>query len=396
MARIALCWELGRGAGHIVPLRALAEGLRHHGHDCRFLVRDAAQARRHLDPGGWPWEMAPALPRRLAARHARPLIHAQLLENSGFLDQAVIRESVAGWRRQFLAMKTELAVFDHSPGAQLAALSLNLPGVVTGSGFLIPPPGVPMPALRPIARQLPAGQRLALEQPLTGRMNRILADYRAPALASLSELYTRFTQALLTFPELDHYRGREAADYWGPTATPPGAEPTWPSGRGPKLFVYLRNFAALPALLSRLSRLDVRALAWLPDAGSAARPYCSDNIRLLDRPAGLDTVARESDLAIIHGGHGTVATCLLAGCPLLILPLHLEMQLMGANVERLGAGLTARHGDTHATLEKLHRLLNEDSFRRRAEGFASGHKDFDAGRLPERFAQLAGRLMLPH
>jgi UDP:flavonoid glycosyltransferase YjiC (YdhE family) len=47
--------------------------------------------------------------------------------------------------------------------------------------------------------------------------------------------------------------------------------------------------------------------------------------------------AAECDVAVLNGGHGVVAELLLAGKPMLAVPLVLERQITGDALRRLGA-----------------------------------------------------------
>ena len=68
-------------------------------------------------------------------------------------------------------------------------------------------------------------------------------------------------------------------------------------------------------------------------------------------------VARHACCAIIHGGIGTLADGILAGCPLLVEPYGVDQYLNAWQVPRLKIGAAADH--KQLTEESLVRLLTE-------------------------------------
>src|SRR5690606_1471762 len=229
-------------------------------------------------------------------------------------------------------------VAEHAPTALLAARGLELPPVAIGTGFTLPPAEGPWPGLRPWDTIAPA-QLAELEARLLAAANRVLDNLDAPLLATPAELYPAENRALLTLPELDPYPARRTADYWGLLAEPAGGmAPDWPAVPGPKIFAYLHPFATLPALLEALRNSSAASLVYLPERAADYARFAAPNLRIVDRPLDMARIGAECDLGISHGSHGTTAALLLAGKPLLILPLHLEMRLTGERVSQLGAG----------------------------------------------------------
>jgi UDP:flavonoid glycosyltransferase YjiC (YdhE family) len=71
----------------------------------------------------------------------------------------------------------------------------------------------------------------------------------------------------------------------------------------------------------------------------------------------MDAALADCDLAICHGGHGTVGSALLAGVPLLVLPFNVEQYHTGERVQSLGAGRSATLDDPGGIEEALAALL---------------------------------------
>jgi UDP:flavonoid glycosyltransferase YjiC (YdhE family) len=96
----------------------------------------------------------------------------------------------------------------------------------------------------------------------------------------------------------------------------------------------------------------------------------------------LDTslVAEQCDLAILNAGHGTTAAMLMAGKPVLQLPIHLEQTLNAAATVRLGAGLSAAINRPEEIAVKLMALLCSDIHTEAARRFAERCVGLDPGR----------------
>ena len=86
---------------------------------------------------------------------------------------------------------------------------------------------------------------------------------------------------------------------------------------------------------------------------------------------------------------------LLAGKPLLLLPLMLEQRLTADAVVRLGAGERAAPNDVASVREKLDALLGSDGHAAAARRFAENHADFDPAaqveKIVRRVEELLGR-----
>ena len=89
-------------------------------------------------------------------------------------------------------------------------------------------------------------------------------------------------------------------------------------------------------------------------------------MRMVDQPVDIAAAARECDVAILNGTHASTAAVLLAGKPILQLPLFLEQQLIAQNVERLGAGLTASIKQPEGIQAKLRQLPAHTCLRSRS------------------------------
>jgi UDP:flavonoid glycosyltransferase YjiC (YdhE family) len=157
---------------------------------------------------------------------------------------------------------------------------------------------------------------------------------------------------------------------------------------------YLKPFRALPALLARLKDLGCPSLIYLerPDARLEAQLACP-TLSFQHSPLDIQEVARQCDLAILNGGHGATAAMLLAGKPVLEIPLALEQFLTANAVIRLEAGLSAPDTSPDEILARLDSLLELDYFAAAARRFASRYAAFKPQdqilRIADRIEELA-------
>jgi UDP:flavonoid glycosyltransferase YjiC (YdhE family) len=391
MGRILMTWELGAGRGHLAPMLSLATRLRDAGQHVELAVRDLVDARPFLEQAGLRGHASP-----IPAPARNPAVLAsypQILKQLHFADPDALHARMRAWHALFDSVRPDLLVCDHSPTAMLAARARGLKVMVTGTGFFVPPDIAPLPDLRPWRATDPA--LLAADEAIVlTAMNTALAKFSSTALERLSQLFAVDTQTLFTFPELDNYANHRQADYWGPVPSGPGAVPEWPEGQGKRVFAYLRRFDTLPALLSSLRDSGQPTLIYMPQQPpDITAQFEGGNLHFSTVPLDMDTVTQQCDLAVLHAGHGVTAALLLAGKPMLLLPLHLEMLLTAQAVAGMRAGLVAPELKPAGMQQKLARLLQEPNFSAAARDFAERHADLDVKAIPSRFAALVEHVL---
>nr|WP_307732784.1 nucleotide disphospho-sugar-binding domain-containing protein [Massilia agri] len=106
-------------------------------------------------------------------------------------------------------------------------------------------------------------------------------------------------------------------------------------------------------------------------------------------PAALATC----ELVVCHAGEATTAQALLAGRPLLMLPVSAESYLMARRVAEIGAGINASGPQDWDGF--VRDLLQAPGYRDAAGAFARRHAGFDAARraeaLADRFEEMVRR-----
>jgi UDP:flavonoid glycosyltransferase YjiC (YdhE family) len=158
-----------------------------------------------------------------------------------------------------------------------------------------------------------------------------------------------------------------------------GIPPKWPAIPGKRIYAYLKPFSGLAHLLSLLRELEHSTLVCCDgiDVPTQQR-FASRNLRFENDRLDMEMVARECDLGVLNGNHGTTVALLMAAKPSFHVPITFEQALLGDAVRRTGAGLAASAIRPGEVRERLRRMLNDDGYARAAARFRQRHADFDA------------------
>jgi UDP:flavonoid glycosyltransferase YjiC (YdhE family) len=379
MSRILYVWELGDGYGHTNCFLPLALELRQRGHEIVFALRDLSYAQVLLGEYGFAYVQSPVWLPIAPGLPSPPLNYAEILHRFGYLDPSGLGAMVRAWRQLYAWVQPDLILADHAPTALLAACGTGIPRALLGNGFFSPPRVDPTPNFRPWLEV--SSQRLIDSDAIAlATMNRVLADLGVAPLKRLVDIF-QVEDFLCTFPELDHYSQRQDAHYWGPIFSQQGrAEPQWPDTLGKRIFVYLRpRHQDFQRVLLALRDLSCPVLIHAPTLSNRIiEQYQSDRLQFSSQPLNMARLQQTCDVGICHGGHGTTAALLLAGIPLLLLPLHLEEYLLSQRVVSLGAGLIAEPEGQEPDYPRLiDRLLNHSSFTEQSQAFAHHYASFE-------------------
>lgn len=393
MASILYAWEFGANLGHVGTFMPLARALRDEGHDVHWMVTQPAVVGDFLAGEGFAWLAAPTVAE--ATRQGPPLTYADILLRFGYADPRALSGLVGGWREAMRLTGARLVLADHAPTALLAARTLNIPVMLFSNGFTAPPRRSPLPNMRPWVA-VPEQTLGQLDRAALSSVNAVLARHGCAQMQHLADLFDVAEEALITFPELDHYADRGPARYWGslPSAGS-GNTAAWPAGKTPRLFAYLRPQSPHhEAVLAALLALGHSTIIYFPDMPSALKArFSASHLHILDHPADIGQMTREADLAVTYASLATTTAFLLAGTPLLMLPGHLEQFLVARRVEEMGAGRLVNPeqppGDLRAVLADL---IDNPSWRANARAFAAKYAAFDQqaviGNLVRRIAEM--------
>lgn len=388
MSHIHLCWELGGGLGHAGRLKMLALALLARGHRVTMSLRDLMHTHAVLADLEVSKLQAPVWLHKAQGLPPSASL-ADIAFHCGYLQPSALRGMVAGWRDLYALLQPDLVVGDYAPTALLAARSMGLRTASVSSGFSSPPPGRALPAFMPA----PAERLAASEARMLATANALLAEYGAQPFAHAADVFMGDLPLLCTWPELDPYEERGAAQWLGPSFVAQGGiAPHWPDARsaadagqspryhGRKVFAYLNaSHAAHGAVLKALVEEGCRVLAYVPGvAGGGRPPLVSDSVVYAAAPVSLPQALAQADLCVCHAGEATLAQALLAGVPVLMLPAHTEQFLSARRVAMSGAGYNAAlltpESDWRAVLRGL---LNDPAYRAAAQAFAARHSGFD-------------------
>ena len=381
MARVLCVWELGGNLGHLSRLLVLAERLRMHHHEVIFAVRDVNASAPLLRERGFRFVAAPDTLRRRQPHVRTPRNYSEILYGAGFCGSKHLLAAVSAWRSLLARLQPRALLLDYAVSALLAARGTGIPRLLLGSGFSVPPRQQPFPDFRPW-EPTPAAQLKAADQRVLDVVNDVYRELGLSPLERLYQLFEAEENFLCTFPELDHYREREAgARYCGPLSLRNGiASPTWPSARGPRIFVYLRpSLTNLGAVLRRLANSGASVLAYVPGLSEAViRRLENAAVHFARSPVDLVEARQSARLAVTYAGPGATTSLLLGGVPVLMLPQHLEQYLFARRVAELGAGvIVERVEPSHDYSTLALRMATDESLLRAARRFAQEHRDFD-------------------
>lgn len=315
-----------------------------------------------------------------------PRSYLHVLKNQGFADPEGLKGRFKAWLALYQMWWPDLIVSDHSPTAVFAAQHFrDAKLVMSGGGYTVPPDQHLFHAF-PIAPFVTRDALLAEE-------NRFLEQHINPLMQALDGTrYNRLCDAfradarwLCLFREIDHYPQREAANYLGTGYSTVGESPLWPNGQGSKVFAYLKHHQDLEELLTHIQQLGVPTLIkgdQLPD--SIEQNFSGPSVKFADEMQDMTEVVEHCDLGITNGNAGATAHFLLAGKPVLMMPMHIG-QLIGAKaVEHIGCGnavdyLQEQHFSYPDAIANLTATGNQ--YLRAAQAFAVANKDYQASQL---------------
>jgi len=374
MARVLFAWELGLGLGHVRRIFPIAREVRALGHEVSVALRDSA----FLDSAhgeGFEAFAAPIL-RPPANVNPSPLNHSDVLLNLGFDDVRAVHGALRGWRSLLELLVPQVVVADYAPTALVAAGLAGLPRVTVGSGFALPLPGDPVPALRPWLRPEPAVLQ-AIDDRLVARLRAATGGSASAIPARASALFDAELHLLCTFPELDPLGTRPGVEYLGA----PGSDDTaldvrWTGESFPRVLAYLKPGAPrVDSVVAALGALEAEVILAMPGiARERARELTAGRMRVFAEPVRLDALMKDASLCVSHAGPGFAARALAAGVPLALLPTQLEQFLIAQRIEKSGAGaLSSPEQPAPDFREWFTRLLASQPMREAARRHAAVH-----------------------
>jgi UDP:flavonoid glycosyltransferase YjiC (YdhE family) len=361
---ILFAWELGLGAGHLANIRRIAARLKPHASRIIAAVPDpaAASGLRGLCDAiiaapGWP----PA-----SKRHAPSSATLNdILSARGLADLGTLRHLLLSWDEILRRVRPDLVIADLAPAAALATRG-RVPLLIVGNGYTLPPSGM---------KRFPPLHRIAEprwnEDATLSAVNDALGGSDRPRLDHLPELFAGDARSVQTFALLDPYDMQRQEPLDGPLFD---CAPIARAEDAENIFVYISGSYPVPKALEA-------ALRPFANRVHICAPGSSDGeFRELSRAGATihrDLVRLQKELSssrlVIHtGGSGVAAEALSAGVPQLILSSHIEQDLTGEALQRVGLGRLIRaHEVTSLSADLIAMLLADVAMSARAH--ESGH-----------------------
>jgi MGT family glycosyltransferase len=169
------------------------------------------------------------------------------------------------------------------------------------------------------------------------------------------------------------------------------ADPAWvepfpaPSGGAPLVVVsfsslYQAQEPVLRAILTALGQLPVRGVVTTGPTIDPAEFAAPDNVAVV-RSASHGDLLKGAALFVTHAGHGSTLRPLMAGVPLLCLPMGRDQHDNAARVAHRGAGLTLpADAGPDQIAAAVRRLLDEPAFKAAAETLGAAIRADEAAR----------------
>lgn len=371
-------WELGGDYGHLSRLLPVARELVSRGHSVVFAVRDLMGAEVLLTPHGVRAFQAP-LWLGSVTNLPEPISYAEMLMRFGYLNAPALTGICRAWRNLVDVVAPDLLVLDHAPTALLATRGLGLPRMNFGDGFCIPPAMRPMPHFRWWQRENMT-RLVDSEQHALATANQVLLALNEPPMLCLADLMSCDANLFCTFAELDHYPERADQDCLGPIfSLGQGAQVVWPQDGTPKIFAYLKaGYRGLDNVLAALQSSSASVLAHVPGASrKTLQQFASPRMSFSTAPLDMTQISGSCDLAVCHGGSGTTAALLLAGKPLMLLPMQMEQVMTARRLAALGVAVALIPEATAQMPRLLKKMMADSGLTTAAGQFAARHVGYD-------------------
>ena len=159
-------------------------------------------------------------------------------------------------------------------------------------------------------------------------------------------------------------------------APPPayGLRPIWPEASGPRIFAYLQPDSTTLPLIETLGKLGYPTIVRVPGVRITRTAAAFRNLTLVSEAVDVPHISQECDLAVLSGGHGTLAAVLLAGKPVVVAPIQLEQLLLARCCEQSGLGIGVPAVDVRYFANAIAKLISDGSYLNRAQAFADRYR----------------------
>lgn len=371
-----LCtWEIGGELGHISRYSAIVKALESDGHHVVLALKDLSRAYPFFCTTNATLMQAPVwLPKVTMQRPIACLADTMLC--MGYLEADALDCLVQAWENLINSVKPDLVIFDYAPTAMLALRHTKIPKILIGTGFADPVPGRPIADWRPYSQD--DGLIGRQEQRVLQQVNTVLERRKQPALARLADLFEVDRVVISTFPELDLYPDRTNADYCtGPTAKLVEKPIHFNSADRPRILAYLKPaHPHIEQLVTALARSKANVFIACPKGPTQLfTPHISDRFQFTTDLADLQGAMNSVDLFVGHGNASSVKESIVAGNPVVVLPIQLEQLLTGKKIQQAGLGILIEKIPGVDEMVKLldDILINNENYRENIQKLLERH-----------------------
>ena len=336
--KVLCVWEMGAGLGHLSRLKPFVVSAVDAGFQVSLAVKEldgvhSVFPEYSLNLFQAPYDNTPAVNKEPIS-----LLEALLAR---YREPRRLASYLVAWRSIFRSVSPDLVIYDSSPTALLAGLDGEWAKWTTGSPFFMPRTDLPYVGPFPnISSFEEHGARLERSQhQLLSLVNASLSEAKMDSISNVGEIFNRVNRELLTtVPELDYFGPRSVGEYIGMPASPEANRslPPWPEKRKLKIFVYLRDFKGREKFIASLGEKGLYSIVYSPGMGRRQSESFAGHV-YLDGPALMSEVCQQADLVVHMGGSQTVARCLAAGVPQMLLVSSMEQTFTAKSALNFGS-----------------------------------------------------------
>jgi UDP:flavonoid glycosyltransferase YjiC (YdhE family) len=378
MKTVMFAWELGRGLGHLMNMRRIAQRLTPHGVRTIAAIDDPSSAgplQNAVDEivgaPRWPLHSRPAAQRFVLSSTTLN----DILSGAGLADGAAVDRLLGAWDELFKSARPDLVIADFAPLAALAARG-RIPLVLIGNGYTLPPQEMPRFPL--LHRQAPP---MWDEERTLATVNSAVCRRGWTMLERLPQLFSGDACLVQSFPLLDPYDTQRIQELDGPIFD---RMPEPMVAGASSIFVYLSaGYVPHPSIFGALKpfarhvrihapRAPVDKLDDLRHAGAQIDPEASPLAEVL--PA--------TRLLVHNGGSGVASEAVVAGVPQLVLSAQIEQDLSGEALRFAGVGNLVKTYEPGASVspELIAGMLADEAMAAKAAELAEQHRRYLATR----------------
>lgn len=385
--KLIYIWEYGSGLGHVSVFLSTAEMLRAEGWEVKFyLPRLGVGSRESSDilrSKQFEYDYVPGAQYR-RKRDFSIKSHVDLLMAiDSFSSEDVIGFYIDAWSDIFHHEQPDVVLNDFALLPGLVARVLGFKTLAVDAGYYYPDMKsdeiIPFKATKHFDKNLADHH---LQQILKNINQAFFSKGISAHLKTLADIYKCDELLITNFPELcstEHEKHHFIGGNVRCVSNEKFIEPSWPSldPKRPKVFCYLHLDQMPGAKLFQvaLSMDWVDFIIYSPSVASrtintSEKPH----IHLVGQPVNLESILKETDAVICHGGVSLICQSLWRGKPVLAVPTHLEQKLNGDKLQELQYGLciSANEHDHDAIYQYIHTLLSDPQLKFNARSFSLG------------------------